>query len=949
VPVTGALQKLAEAWRERVGGASRRALLLLLLAALLGGAHLARIGTAWTRTGAAGLLLLSLLLLLARWVRERRDWSDVRRTIRRVLVPTDRGLAQRTLRAVSLVQRTGQDPSAGSPDLARLHYERLLARASLKAVERSAERRALGWRWAGLGLLGAAIASVAVGPFQVIEGLDVLVAHDGRAPLSLPWLEYVRVTADPPAYLRSSARLLFPDLAAAQPEGSVVVIRGVPLRQGRHLVLTDGQREVPFADDGSGGVVARWKLQKSAQLEVAARFGDVLITEPDSLDVRATRDRTPVVHVEGAPKTLHLADVKRLPIRYTASDDHGLRQIDLVLRAGDREDRRVLGRFDGDSTFESGGYALTPRDPFLRRMFLPVVVTVEARDNDPLHGPKWGKSAAITLVPPAVGEPEAKRYAALRGARDSIVDLLAWQLEPPDKPTAAERRERVRQEHERAQRAADTMRDAVDGTYGGLTVFTGLRSFLLGQMRILVRPRRPGESMTQRTEDVLLAVDVALGAVSARDARTVSKRLGDVAEEAAGGARQALDSEKRDQGVRRLDAAILALGSGSRQLVTLGALGRDIGSVALADLGRIERARKHDDMTHAELAALHLAQRLRRPAPSFATAGGGGVESGEGGQGRMSGKASQADDRFNELENELEQLAQEHAGGIAGVQQSLSDAEHSVDLESIRKEAEQHAEAIRRAVQDLPLPGAEPGSARAAAALGREQAGAMAQSLERLSLQDAVKSGRDAIAALDDAARKAKDGRLPTDWLDGDVAGARKRLSKQLAWAEKQLDKLKRKAEARAESKLDGAGDKENSFARRAGNLAGRGKNGETAFPQDSIESLERAESIMREAARALSQGKGDKGLALQRQAQRLLERARTGQTTDPEDSSSKDDQRSHDGTEGRGMRTGGEVPPEGKAREAEDFRKRVLEGLGRDKGGRLSPAVRRYAEGLLQ
>lgn len=947
--VTGALEKLAEAWRERVGSASRRALLLLLLAALLGGAHLARIGTAWTRAGALSVLLLALLLLLVRWVRERRDWSDVRRTIRRVLVPTDRHLAERTLRAVSLVERTGQDENAGSSELARLHYERLVARASLEAVERSAERRAVGWRWAGLGLLGAAIASVALGPFHVIEGLDVLLARDGRAPLSLPWLEYVRVTAQPPGYLRSNARLLFPDLAGEQPEGSLLVVRGVPVRAGRHLVLTDGRREVPFSDDGSGGVVARWKLSQSAHLEVAARFGDVLITEPESLDVRATPDKTPVVHVQGAPKTLHLAKLKRLPIRYTASDDHGLRQIDLVLRAGDREDRRVLGRFDGDSTFESGGYALTPRDPFLRRMFLPVVVTVEARDNDPLHGPKWGKSARITLVPPAVGEPEAKRYAALHGARNAIVDLLSWQLDAHDKQSAAERTKRAREEHRRAKQAADTMREAVDGTYGGLTVFSGLRSFLLGQMRVLERARRPGESLTQRTEDVLLAVDVALRAVSARDAKVVSKRLGDVAQEAASGARQALDSEKHDQGVSRLDAAILALGSGSHQLITLGALGRDIGSVAQGDLGRIERARKHDDMTHAELAALHLAQRLRRPAPSFSTAQGGGVESGAGGQGKPSGKASEADDRFNQLENELEQLAQEHAGAIAGVQQSLSDAEQSVDMESIRKEAEEHAEAVRRAVRDLPLPGAEPGSARAAAALGREQGGAMAQSLERLSLKDAVKSGRDAIAALDDAERKARDGRLPTDWLDGDVAEARKQLKKQLAWAEKQLNKLKQKAEARAKAKLGSAGGKESGFARRAGNLAGRGKNGETAFPEDAIDSLQRAESLMREAARNLSQGKGDKGLSLQREAQRLLERASTGRTTDPEDSPSKSEQSSHNGVEGRGMRTGGEVPPEGKAERAEDFRKRVLEGLGKDKGGRLSPAVRRYAEGLLR
>jgi hypothetical protein len=33
----------------------------------------------------------------------------------------------------------------------------------------------------------------------------------------------------------------------------------------------------------------------------------------------------------------------------------------------------------------------------------------------------------------------------------------------------------------------------------------------------------------------------------------------------------------------------------------------------------------------------------------------------------------------------------------------------------------------------------------------------------------------------------------------------------------------------------------------------------------------------------------------------------------------------------------------------AEDFRRRVLEGLGKEKSERLSPAVRRYAEGLLR
>jgi hypothetical protein len=43
------------------------------------------------------------------------------------------------------------------------------------------------------------------------------------------------------------------------------------------------------------------------------------------------------------------------------------------------------------------------------------------------------------------------------------------------------------------------------------------------------------------------------------------------------------------------------------------------------------------------------------------------------------------------------------------------------------------------------------------------------------------------------------------------------------------------------------------------------------------------------------------------------------------------------------------DVPGRMKNQRAEAFRKRVLEGLARDKGGRLGPAVKRYTEGLLK
>jgi len=45
----------------------------------------------------------------------------------------------------------------------------------------------------------------------------------------------------------------------------------------------------------------------------------------------------------------------------------------------------------------------------------------------------------------------------------------------------------------------------------------------------------------------------------------------------------------------------------------------------------------------------------------------------------------------------------------------------------------------------------------------------------------------------------------------------------------------------------------------------------------------------------------------------------------------------------------GGEVPDPDAENKAADFRDRVLRGLGREREGRLAPAVKRYAEELLR
>ncbi|HEY3254126.1 MAG TPA: DUF4175 domain-containing protein, partial [Polyangiaceae bacterium] len=751
------------------------------------------------------------------------------------------------------------------------------------------------------------------------------------------------------AYLHLQDRAIFPGLGSAEARGSTVTVRGLPLLDGRHLVLTDGKHELPFVADGSDGVVARYVLNENAELRIAARFGQVLIREAEGVALEAVPDAVPLVELEGAPQRIELRDFDRRELRYEARDDHGLREIDLVLRAGGREDRRPLTRLDGETKLTRGAYAIESSEPFLRRTFLPVEVLIEARDDDASSGVRWGKSQAFTLLPVPVGEPEALRYAALRAVRDSLTDLLASELSPDPALSDAERRKADRA---RTTALAGQLRAMLERRFSGISLPPAQRAFLGGQARVLSRALPTPASAMRRTEDVLLAVDAALRALGNRDAATVSKRLGDAAEEAAEGAKQALESERRQAGLTRLNQALGVLGPGASHLLTLGPLGRDVGSVAQGEIRRITRAQDSGNLLATELAARHLAARLRRPSPSFSTAGGGGVESGAGSQSGDESHASDADKKFDELVGELERLAEEHQQELDRVERNLADAEKAVDLSDLKQEAAQRAADLREKTAPLPLFGDDPSSARAAAALGREHAQSMAQSLARLSLKDAVASGRHARSELADAAKRSKNSNGFEIVDDAALSQARAEVDRALAWAEQSLSRAEQSAGEKAQAGLQDSSTRERSLSDRAANLAGRGNHGEISLPEDLADALGKAEGLMRDAAKELGAGHGEQGLSLQRDAQRLLEQTNSGQSGSG-DSDGKDQQAQQspkDSSHGKGKQMSTEADvPRAEGGLADDFRRRVLEGLSKQQGGRLSDAVRRYAEGLLQ
>jgi Domain of unknown function (DUF4175) len=958
-PPPAPLEAIAARFRSRVARARRQLGWGAVLLGVVAAAHLARYGTGWLRSSGALTLLLAVGLLALTVIHARRTLASRRRLISATLLRADPVLGAKALRALTLVERepgAAVDGAAGgeSSDLAQLHFQRVLAQAPPDRLERWFATSTDRTRLALLCVVVASGVGVVLDPARIFEGLDVLVARGGHAPLSMTWLGNLSVEAQPPAYLRAADHRLFPEGRAHEPVGSLLTFRGVPEREGRKLVLVGEGREVPFVSDGAGGVVARWTLSKPVTLRVAARFGQVLIDEPEALTLEPIADTAPQVELEGAPRRVQLKDLQSLELRYAVADDYGLREIALVMRAGGREERRTLERLDGEAKQHRGAQAVSPRDAMLRRSFLPIELTVEARDNDGVSGAKWGKSQAITVVPPGIGEGEATRFAALKRARAALISAYATSLReteaaskkdaPPRAPEA-----RSKEQAELVKNVAGPLRAFAEGTFAGASVPKPLKAFLLGQARALERPALTRETFLRRMEDVLLAVDAALRATGNRDAESVSKRLGDVAEEVAEGCKLGVDPEKRKDATRRLSAAMPVLQGGAAALLTLSELGADLGSVAQGETRRIERGLAAGSYWEAELAARHLAARLRRPKPSFSSAGGGGVEGGgQAGRGGAAqpGEASRAHQQFQELMRELQQLSEEHAGEISSVESALQSASQADQDAELQREAKERADALMRAFEQLPgyAPSQSPGGQ--AAALSREHGRAMAESMSRLSLKEAKQSADSAKQQLG-AAKRASNGDVSPETL----REAEQELDKQLGWVEELLKKARERESERAKEALERSSKREQEMAERAQNLSGRGSHGEAALPSEVAEALDRAEGLMRDAAEELAQGRGERGLELQRQAQRLLDQQEDDDDKSQDLPPSDGEKPKNEGPdkEHADMSQRADVPGHVKNQRAEAFRKRVLEGLARDQGGRLGPAVKRYTEGLLK
>lgn len=936
----------------------------LLGAAVVGAAQLARVGEHDQRVGAACILAVTVALIALFVVVSRQRWKDPRKALIREVAREDRALAARVDRAIGLAVRPMEGEPPESVELAELHLSRQLEKIRL---DRITERTTVRVRWVAAGALAlscATLGAIVYDPFRVVEGLDILFARNGTAPLRLVYLDEVDVVVTPPSYIGKHEEALANFNQTEQPRGSILTVRGRPEKKGRMLVLTDGNKEIPFMDDGHGGVVARWTLGDSTDLHVAARFGKVLVRQKDSLTVESIPDKAPEVELAGAPDTVKLASVPRISLAYEAKDDYGLTEIALVLRSGGTVESRTLSR-PGGAKMDRGVHELSTQEPFFQNRYVPVEVTIEAKDNDAVQGPKWGVSAAFIVMPPLVGEPEALRFAALLRARDALVDLLAQRVtagpakskdEPmPTLASDADAVARVSIEKTEQGKAMDVVEEVLAGTYGGISIRGRVRRVIAGQTRRLrealqafqTEPtKKTFAELLETTEQVVLAIDAAIQRLGVEDARKVSKRLSDVAEEAAASCRAAREPDGQERGLHRLAAALEVVQGGGAQLAQLGGLGADLGDIARSGVGRIERERDAPNLVKAELAATDLARRLKDPVASIGGSGKPGVESGAGDStGVGEDDASEADEQAEQNGKELDELIQRHQDEIDRVQKALEKATTPEEREALKKLAKEQAKAIREAVKDLPDQGL-PGSAAEKGAAGKKRAEAMAGALEKGDVKDAIKEGKEAVDALREARKRGQtDDFLENAEVGKQATSAGNRIEEALEDLDKAMQQMQENAKGRAQKDLESSGQNEGRLAERARDLKKRGEEGDSSMPDDVLDRLQKAEEAMKEAKKALEEGDASKGQEKQKEAQRYLEMAHEDE--DPHEAQRPKKER--DGSDSSSFSQEAEVPNKDQHKGPEEFRKRVVDGLGRSSDARLKDAVQRYAEGLLK
>jgi hypothetical protein len=245
-----------------------------------------------------------------------------------------------------------------------------------------------------------------------------------------PEIGNVQITLYPPAYTGLGS--------VALSGGNVEGIKGSTLRIDAlstkeivkaEIVMEDG-KQLPLKIDGKklqGNLV----LFQSQQYRILVQDAQGFRNSPIAYELKVKPDGFPTIDLLRPTEDLEVNGDEVLALEYSARDDFGISEVNLVAKVGDREDKIRLQRDDARR--------LVLRDQFrwdLGKLPLgdggdEAVFHLEVLDNDTISGPKLGTSRALRLRLKNLKGEHQQVAEMIRDLNSRMVNSLADHLEAP--------------------------------------------------------------------------------------------------------------------------------------------------------------------------------------------------------------------------------------------------------------------------------------------------------------------------------------------------------------------------------------------------------------------------------------------------------------------------------------------------------------------------------------
>jgi hypothetical protein len=244
-----------------------------------------------------------------------------------------------------------------------------------------------------------------------------------------PEIADIQITVFPPAYAGLAS--------TTSPGGNIEGLKGSTLRLDAaatkdivkgELILDDGKR-VPLKIEGR-------KLQANLVLFQSQRYRIVVDdafgfqNSPIAYDLRAKPDGFPTIDLLAPTEDLEVSGEEILPLEYSARDDFGIGEINLVVKVGEREEKIRLEKDDakhlilrGQFKWDLGKLALREGEEALFHL--------QALDNDTISGPKLGTSKSLRLRLKNLRAEHRQLAQMIEELNKSMVDALGDHLEAP--------------------------------------------------------------------------------------------------------------------------------------------------------------------------------------------------------------------------------------------------------------------------------------------------------------------------------------------------------------------------------------------------------------------------------------------------------------------------------------------------------------------------------------